>query len=267
MYQLNKHSFVFLLSLFTKHFKTVNTLIILGLFILFLVSVQFASAQTVDEVIDKYMAARGGKEKLNAIKSIYMEGSQEMMSAEIAVKIIKEQNKLSRTEFETAGGNGFNLITDKEAWNYLPAKMYEPEKINNPLLTAMQTELDIAGPLVDYLSKGYTAELIGKENIDDTTCYKIRLATKEGKNIFYWIETGSYMLLQSTQTDEMNRDSGNNNAGRTFVMYKNYKATDGILFAHSIEIKNENGEMQNSITTFDKIEINKPVDEKLYKPE
>ena len=248
-----------------------TTLIILGLFILFLVSVQFASAKSVDEVIDKYIERRGGKEKLNAIKSIYMEGRHEMMGKQTTVKIVKEQNKLSRSEFETASGIGFNLITDKEAWNYSPMSMYEPEKIEDALITGLQTELDIAGPLVDYVAKGHNTELTGKENIDDVTCYKIKLVTKEGKSIMYWIETGSYMLLQSTRVDGMMREESTQralqNTGRIFTAYKNYKAVEGILFAHSIETKTENGEMQNGGTTFEKIEINKPIDEKLYSPE
>ena len=89
-----------------------KTLIIIGLFVMFLVSVQFASAQTVDDIIDKYIAARGGKEKLTAIKSIYMEGSREMMGNEVMVKVTKVQVKLSRTEFEVGANNGFNLVTE-----------------------------------------------------------------------------------------------------------------------------------------------------------
>lgn len=56
-----------------------KNLILFGLLIILLVVVQFASGQTVDEVIEKYEKARGGREKLNSIKSIYMEGSREMM--------------------------------------------------------------------------------------------------------------------------------------------------------------------------------------------
>jgi hypothetical protein len=90
------------------------------------VAVQFASGQTVDEVIDKYLNARGGKEKLLAIKTIYMEGMGQMMGNDITIKITKEQGKLSRREFEAGGTNGFALITDKEAWNYIPMRSTSP---------------------------------------------------------------------------------------------------------------------------------------------
>lgn len=253
-----------------------KTLIIIGLFVLFLVSVQFASAQTVDEVIDKYMAARGGKEKLTAIKTIYMEGSREMMGNEVAVKITKEQSKLSRTDFEMGSTNGFNLITDKGAWNYFPMRMDAPQKAEDSLLAAMQTETDIAGPLVDYAAKGHTAELQGKENVDDVTCYKIKLTTRAGKTITYWIQADNYLLVRSTPTGGMmgGRRRGSSDGGgpantaRTYIVYKDYKSVDGILFAHNIESIMVGGEGRGGGgTTFDKIELNQPVDEKLYKPE
>lgn len=257
-----------------------KTLIIIGLFVMFLVSVQFASAQTVDDIIDKYIAARGGKEKLTAIKSIYMEGSREMMGNEVMVKVTKVQGKLSRTEFEVGANNGFNLITEKDAWNYFPMRSQEPQKVADSLVPAMQTELDIAGPLVDYIAKGHKAELEGKENVGDITCYKIKLTTKAGRHITYWIQADNFLLLQSTPMGGMMMGRRRNNpeggapapgteprGGKAFIQYKDYKAVDGILFPHSIQIRTEGTEMQGGGTTFDKIELNNPVDEKLYKPE
>jgi hypothetical protein len=243
-----------------------KTIIILGLFVLFLVSVQFSSAKTVDEVIDKYIAARGGKEKLNSIKSIYMEGRREMMGNEVTVTITKEQNKLSRTEFEKDGMVGFDLITNKEAWKYSATGMYEPQKMPDELMTAFETEMDIAGPLVDYAAKGHTTELMGKENIDDITCFKIKLTTKAGKGITYWIRTDNYLLLQSTSI-ESDIQTTRSKSGKTLIVYRDYKAVDGVLFAYSFEKRIEGGEMQGSSDiTFSKIEVNKFVDEKLYKP-
>lgn len=247
-----------------------RNLALFGLLIIFLVAVQFASGQTVDDVIENYEKARGGKDKLLAIKSIYMEGSREMMGNEIAVKIIKEQNKLSRTEFEMGGTNGFMLVTEKEAWSYIPMRSPTPTKMPDEALTGMQTELDIAGPLVDYISKGHKTELIGKDTAEGAVCYKIKLTTKTGKEINYWIDASTYLITQSSA-----KGSGMFGGGKkggteapVFTLYKDYKVVDGILFAHNIETKNPNGEGRaGGGTTFDKIEINNLVDAKLYKPE
>ena len=251
-----------------------KSLILFSLFILFLVSVQFASAQTVDEIIDKYMAARGGKEKLLSIKTIYLEGSREMMGNEVAVKVTKEQGRLSRTEFEMGGTNGFMLVTDKEAWSFIPMRSPTPTKLPDEALAGMQTELDIAGPLVDYVAKGNKAELSGKETVDGVECFKIKLTTKAGKEINYWIDASTYLVTQSsTKGGGMFGGGGGRRAegaapAEVITVYKDYKAVDGIMFPHSIETKNPAGPGRTGGgTTFDKIELNKPVDAKLYKPE
>lgn len=244
-----------------------KSLILFSLFIMFLVSVQFASGQTVDQIIDKYMAARGGREKLISITSIYMEGSREMMGNEVAVKVTKEQGKLSRTEFEMGGTNGFMLITQKEAWNFFPMRSPTPTKMPEQAVAGLQTELDIAGPLVDYVAKGHKAELIGKESMNDADCYKIKLTTSSGKEILYWIDASSYLLVQSS-TKGSGRRAESTAPEEMITLYKDYSAVDGIMFAHSIEVKSPNGQGRaGGGTTFDKIELNKAVDAKLYKPE
>jgi len=249
-----------------------KTIILLGLLVLFLVSIQFVSAQTVDEVIDKYIAARGGKEKLMSIKSIYMEGSREMMGAEVTVKITKEQGKLSRTEFEMAGSTGYFLVTDKEAWTLIPMRSPTPTKVPDDALPAMQTETDITGPLVDYVAKGHKAELIGKDTVNGNLAYKVKLTTKAGKEINYWIDGTTYLLIQSSSKGGGMFGGGRRAGGgngeappEVITLYKDYKEVAGVQFPHTIEMKITGGEGRGGGgTTFDLIEVNKPVDTKLY---
>jgi hypothetical protein len=251
--------------------------------IVFLMGGTFVKAQTIETIIDNYEKARGGKEKLLAIQSITMEGSREMMGNEVAVKVTKVQGKLSRNEFEMGGTNGFMLLTDKEGWNYFPMRQQEPTKMGEEAVVAMQSELDIAGPLVNYAAKGYTATLVGKEAAaDGTDCFKVILKPAIGKEQTFWINSTNYLLVQATSVA---RGFGGGGGGRgtggtgdaqaqgakprqMVVLYKDYKAVDGILFPHTIENKVLNGEDRGGGgTTFDKIDINKPIDAKLYKPE
>ena len=247
-----------------------RNLLIFGFFIIALILAQFANAQTVDEIIDKYIGARGGKDKLKAIRSIYMEGSRQMMGNEVAVKITKVQGKLSRTEFEMGGTNGFFLITDKTAWNYFPMRSPKPEPVPEDRLKTLRGELDIAGPLVDYTLKGHKAELIGKEDVEGIPCYKIKVTLSNGTESNYFIDTKSYLLNRITHNGGL--FGGNRGKGDAEIStdYSDYKEVEGILFAHTLTIRPSSGSANSQAaggTTFDKIELNKPVDEKLYKPE
>ena len=205
---------------------------------------QMVQAQTAETIIDAYEKTRGGKQKLLSIQSIVMQGSREMMGNEVAVTITKVNGKLSRNKFEMGGTNGFILLTDKEGWNYFPMRQQQPNKMSNEGVVAMQTELDIAGPLVNYAAKGYTALLVGKElAADGTECYKINLQITAGKEITYWINTSSYLLVQSTSIGKIfgvikddNRRPNKENTNQItaqkqqIIIYKDYKAVEGILY-------------------------------------
>jgi hypothetical protein len=252
---------------YTKKNKMKN-LIPLGLLVLFLVAAQFSSAQTVDEIITKYENARGGKARLISIQTLYMEGIRQMMGTDHIVKVNKVQNKLSRIDFEMGTQNGFTLVTPTEAWFYIPFRSPNPFPLPADAVAGMQAELDIAGPLVNYVAKGHTVELIGKDTANGgDSCYKIKLTTHAGKVIFFWIDTKSNLLVQSSQTSSsmFGASSKKDPAAPIITLYRDYDAVSGIQFPHTIIIKTTSGENGGGgSTTFDKMQIDGPVDPVLY---
>ena len=180
----------------------------------------------------------------------------------LTVKIIKEQGRLSRTEIKANDENSFVLITDKGAWTFFPANSPEVNTIPLEDLVGFKIELDIASPLIDYATKGFKAELLGKEMVEDNACYKIKLTVDEGKELFFWLDTRTYLLNQSSSS------SIGLAGAETLTLYKNYKEVDGILFAHTIESrsKRKNGIETGSEINFYKIEINPIIDPNVYLP-
>ncbi|MEJ7671955.1 MAG: hypothetical protein WKF59_04440 [Chitinophagaceae bacterium] len=159
-------------------------IVLLVIFMLGLVILQYAQGQSVDDIINKYIDGRGGKDKLSAIKSVYMEGSREMMGSEVAVKVTIVQGKLFRNDFEFGGNKGYMIVTPTEGWSLIPMRSQNVEIISADRLKNMQGQLDIAGPLVDYIAKGNKAELQEKEIIDGKEAYKIKITLSTGKEIF-----------------------------------------------------------------------------------
>jgi hypothetical protein len=244
-----------------------KNIVLLVVFVLGIVFMQFAQGQTVDEIINKYIDTRGGKEKLNAITSLYMEGARQMMGNEVPVKVTIVQGKLFRNDFEFGGSSGYTIVTPGEGWSLIPMRSPTPEPIPADRLKLMQAQLDIAGPLVDYASKGNKAELLGKETIDGKDAYKVKLTTGTGKEINYFIDTKTNLVIQIRQmAGAMGGQRGSANAQEKEVItdFSDYSAVDGILFPHTVS--NPGSGPMGGSTTFDKIELNKPVDESLYKP-
>ena len=227
-----------------------------------------AQAQTVDDVINKYIDALGGKEKLNSIKTVYMEGVTVMQNGnEISAKMYREQDKLSRREISSPMGTMTSIVTDKEGWFSNPRNGGSFEAIPAERLKLQQAELDLRTGLVDYASKGSTVELLGKEQVGDAEAYKIKLTPKTGNEIIYYIDAKTWYLIRETRKGGGMMGGGGRggqqgNADQTVnIDYSNYqKTSDGFVFPYTVRFG------QGGSMNYEKIEVNKPIDQKLYKP-
>lgn len=239
-----------------------KNIIIFVIFILCLVLFQFISAQSVDEVINKYIVSRGGFDKLKSLHSVYMEGTREMMGGKVLVKMTKVDGKLFRTDFEFDGNSGYTIVTPDRGWTYTPMGYDRPLEMSSAMLYSMKMQMDIAGPLISYKSKGYTAELQGKETVNGSETYKVVLTHHNGKSITYFLDIETGLLVQSSQMSE--GLSNNNGSQQITTLYKDYKEVDGIMFPQTIVT--EGGGMNEGSIKFDKIELNNQVDDRLYSP-
>ena len=239
-----------------------KNIVLFVVFILALVFAQFANAQSVDEIINQYVIARGGKDKLNSIKSVYFEGTRQMMGNEVQVKVTRVDGKLNRVDFEFGGNSGYTIITPDKGWTYIPMRSDKPEEMPAARLKSMQDQLDIAGPLVDYATKGYKATLKGKDTVGGKEAYKIELTNAAGKDITYYIDTKTNLLLQTRQMSEAGRNGGG--PAEIITDFSDYKEVSGVMFPQTVVT--EGTGMGAGSMTFDKIEVNNPVDASLYKP-
>jgi len=238
-------------------------IVILFIFVIVFVFIRTANAESVEDVINKYIAARGGIDKLNSIDSIVFEGTTIVRGNIVPIKITQVQGKLFRKDIRFAGNSGFTIITPKKGWDYDPFSSYAPEEIPQWKLQTFKNELDILNPLVNYYSKGYKAKLLGKDILYDRECYKIQLNSGQGKESFYFIDCKTYLLLQSREKRESNGKTYGNSP-ETITNFRSYKKFSGVLFPQIIETESAEGKVDSLL--FYEIETNIPVDEELYLP-
>lgn len=236
-------------------------------------------AQTADDVIGKYVQAIGGLDKLKTVNSLYMEGvSVSPNGQEITTKTIKVQGKLFRQEIDFGMGSFTMILTDKEGWFSNPRNGGAFEAMPAEMQSAQQQELDVLFPLVDYAAKGHKAELIGLETIEKVECYNIKLTLKNGKVFNYFIDSKNWYVVRVSTKGAGGGMFGGGGGGRQGgggaapaevemkTDYSDYKATaEGILFPMTITRAGMGG--RNMSTNVEKLELNKPVDAKMYKAE
>ncbi len=236
-----------------------------------LIGIVTVKAQTADEIINKHIEAMGGKEKLLSIKSIYTEGTSVMQNgAEISQKTWKVNGQLLRTEISSAMFNMIMVVTDKAGWRQNPRNNGAFEPMTEEMVTTMQPQMDCAGSFVDYAAKGHKVELLGKEDVEGTECWKIKITYKNGKDATFFFDSVTwYITRMSSKGGMMGGGGGRPGAGgagadqERKVDYSDYKKNeDGYLFAYKMTPVGMGGGV-----FYEKIEVNKPVDPKAFKPE
>lgn len=207
-----------------------KNLIILGFLTLALVSAQFVQAQTVDEVINKHTDALGGKDNWSKIQNMVMEGSLNIQGTEISLTLTQVHNKLNRQDINAMGMHGFDMLTDKDGWSYMPFQgMQKPEPKTADEIKESQSDLDVSGPLVDYATKGHKVELLGKEDVDGTECFKIKASLASGKVVTFFIDPATYLIIRTTEKRKMNGQETDLQTD-----FSDYKLVEGVKMPYSI---------------------------------
>lgn len=218
-----------------------------------------ASAQNVDELIKKNIEARGGLDKLKAIKTMRLTGSfhTEGMNIPLVIQIKRPGSVRGDALFQ---GMALVRAYDGEtAWQINPLDgVKEAEPMTGYDTKEMIDIGDLDGPLVDYKAKGNTVELAGKEELEATPVYKLKVTLKDGDVKYLYLDAQNYLELKETWK---RREEGK--VTDVDTVYSDYKAVAGVMIAHSWETR-VNGELDDQ-TSLEKIEVNVPVDDSIFK--
>ncbi|WP_031528117.1 outer membrane lipoprotein-sorting protein [Dyadobacter crusticola] len=214
-------------------------------------------AQTVDEIVDKHVAALGGMDKIKAINTLVTDRSLAVQGMEIPNKTTLVVGKAVRNESTVMGNSMVQVVADSKGWMIRPTMMGgtgEPEDMPADQLKQQMSSLDPFGGLVGYKEKGNKVELIGKEQVDKKDVFHLKLTTPEGQVVDEYVDANTYLITKVKAT--MNGQEGE-------IEFSDYKEVQGVKFPNTMDISNPQMGTMSFITN--KIVVNTPVDEAIFK--
>ncbi|MCF2489472.1 outer membrane lipoprotein-sorting protein [Dyadobacter sp. CY347] len=214
-------------------------------------------AQTVDEIVDKHVAALGGMDKIKAVNTVITERSLAVQGMEIPTKTILVVGKSLRNESTIMGNSMVQVVDDSKGWMIRPAQMGgtgEPEDMPADQLKQQIASLDPFGGLVNYKEKGNKVELVGKEKMDKKDVYHLKVTSKEGTSMDEYLDAETF-LVSKVKVD-MNGQSGE-------IELSDYKEVEGVKFPNTMDITNAQMGTMSFITS--KVSVNTPVDAAVFK--
>ncbi len=226
----------------------------LALFILGLTG--FVQAQSLDDVLAKYIKATGLETLANASSfQITAKISQMGMELPMIMKI-KKPNKF-RMEMEMQGQKMIQAYDGEKGWMIAPWVSPDPQDLSGTQLKDAIDQADMEGELYNYKKKGHSIEFIGKVNLDGKPAYKLKLTTKDGNLKTYFIDADTYLITKVKATVKAN--------GQSVDITQNmmdYKTVDGVTMAMKIESQSPMGK---AVVTMEDVKLNVDFDDAIFK--
>ena len=165
----------------------------------------------------------------------------------------------TRVEIDMQGQKIVQAFDGTTGWMINPMSgSPEPQKAPEDEAKSAADNADPDGsPLIDYKAKGNTVELLGKEDVEGSMAFKLKVTLKNGSASTIFINEKTYMPSKMiTKRKQMGQEM------ELEAYPSNYKAVDGVQMPFSTEVKVGGRSMMQYV--IEKVETNVAVDEKMF---
>ncbi|MRR21690.1 hypothetical protein EG830_01765 [bacterium] len=214
-------------------------------------------AQSLDEVLAEHFSATG-QDNILKVNSQKVTGKVIQSGLEIPfVQYAKRPGKV-RIEATLQGLTLIQTFNGTEGWVINPfAGVTTPQPMTEDQLRSIKYQADSDGMLWNWKDKGYQVTLEGKEDMEGTSCYKIKLVTEPGDVFTFYIDADTYIMLrQNAKIKVMGNESESDN------YYSNYSMVEGIAMPGKAETK-INGQLVVTMI-FEKMELNPALEDTMF---
>jgi outer membrane lipoprotein-sorting protein len=218
-----------------------------------------AQTPSVDEIVARTLAARGGADKIRAVTTMKMSGTVTVQDREIPLSVMTKRPNLMLQEITIDGTRVVSAFDGEKVWAINPMiGANEPKELSGPQADQIRDQSTFDGPLVGYKERGDTLELAGSADIAGDT-WKLKLTRKNGRTMFIYVDKESGFEKQWSTTVDQN--------GMTIdidtVMTDYQPAVNGIFVARTL--RTLVGGKQQGLLKVLTIAFNTPIDDALFK--
>jgi hypothetical protein len=208
-------------------------------------------AQSVDDIVAKYINAIGGKAALASVNSLVITGNINVAGQDAPSTTYILAGKGYRSEMDFGGQKMIQAVNAAGGWQITPGgDAAQPMPAEQAKMS--QGQYVIGGILTNYAAQGYKLELIGK----DTADYKLKMTTSSGGITFY-INMKTYLIDKEVINSSM--------GGQDFeinITFSDYRKTDsGYILAFNSTLVVPQATL---MTTVSKVTVNTPIDPTIF---
>src|SRR5213082_3818733 len=216
---------------------------------------------TVDELVAKNVAAKGGADALRALQSVRFTGKMLVNEGQIQLAYIETKKRPGevRSEATLQGMTAIQAYDREQGWKVSPFQgRKDPEKMSADDTKSLLEEAEIVGPLVDWKAKGSTVEYLGTEEVEGTLAHKLKVVRKNGDVSYVYLDPDHFLEIRIV-TQRMRHGAYE----EVETDFGDYEKAGGVFVPTSIEVGRK-GSPDKQTVVIDKVESNVPVDDTIF---
>ena len=212
---------------------------------------------SLDEILSKYYQAIG-MANVKEWKTLVMKCKSSVQGVDYPVTIISKRPGKIRFETEVQGNKMVQAFDGQAGWSVIPwSGSTDPQDMSPDEIKGMKDQADFDGALYNWKEKGHKVELIGKEDMDGTSVFKIKIIKANGDIETDFIDAENFVPVKVSAITKI---QGNETESESYP--SNYKEVNGAMMPFAIENKMKGQTVSHVV--IDKYEINKEVDDNLF---
>ena len=211
-----------------------------------------AQTPTTSQLLSKVYVARGGLTRIRALRSEKISGTISFGSEASGPFTVELRRPMKmRMTLVMQSQTMIRVYDGAQGWANNPfAGKLNPDPMSEEDLKNISEEADFDGPLVDYAKKSNKVELVGKDKVEDTDAWRVRLTTKNGDVRYYLFDATTFLLLK---WEGKRRADGKEYPIESY--FHDYRDVGGVKFAFEIDSGSSATDLTQKLV-IDKIEVN-----------
>ena len=223
-----------------------------------------AADLTTEQILTRYVAARGGAEAWHKIGTMgwtgHIESGPEGKSKLQFLMLFKRPNA-TRFEVVSQQQKSVRIYDGSQGWKLRPTSRGVPELAD---YTAEEGSFardaaGLDGPLIDHRAKGVSVILEGQDLIEGHAAYRLKVVLPSGQTNTAWIDARSFLELRYDRTTR----NGTGQTGVVSVYLRDYRKVEGLVLPFTIETGGGGGNTPDRMI-IEKIAFNPALDAKLF---
>src|SRR5579859_6139638 len=220
-----------------------------------------AFGQTAEELVAKNLQAKGGVDKIKAIKSVRMSGNFDAGGFKATIAEYSKRPDMVREMFTVQGMTQVQAYDGSSGWQISPfGGRKDPELLGEDDVRGLAEDADFDGPLVDAQAKGNKIEYLGHDQVDGDDAYKLKVTLKNGDVFYYYLDPDTYIEIL-VEKQQFIRGS----VRESVTMLGSYKPVNGVMYPFFIESGPKNNPERRGKITVTRMEANVPVEDLEFK--